>query len=80
MVSLIAEVGRHRVTQAMFCTPSESGKTIVSEGRFTISTEPTRYLYTRFAFDFTDAGRPTIRELGLFVGTVVKSTVLTGQD
>lgn len=77
---LLAEVGRRKVTQAMFCSPDPLGEIVVSEGRFTISQTPTKYLYLRFAFDFLDAQDATIRELGVFVGTVAKSTTPAGQD
>lgn len=78
--TLLAEVGRRKVTQAMFCSPDPLGEIVVSEGRFTISQTPTKFLYLRFAFDFLDAQDATIRELGVFVGTVAKSTTPAGQD
>lgn len=78
--NLVAEVGRRKVTQAMFCTPDPLGEIVVSQGRFSLSTEATNYLYLRFAFDFLDAQDATIRELGVFVGTEVKSTTPEGQD
>lgn len=77
---MTAEVGRRRVTQSLFCTPDPAGEIVVSEGRFTVSTEPTNYLYLRFAYDFHDAPDATIRELGVFIGTVAKSTTPVGQD
>ncbi|MGY3806826.1 hypothetical protein ACWNG8_06815 [Aeromonas veronii] len=77
---LVAEVGRRRVTQSLFCTPDPTGEIVVSEGRFTATIEPTNYLYLRFAFDFTDAQDETIRELGVFVGTEAKPTTPVGQD
>lgn len=78
--ALLAEVGRRKVTQAMFCTPSPTGEIVVQEGRFTISSDPTKYLYLRFAFEFADAQDATIRELGVFIGTVAKNTVPSTQD
>lgn len=77
---LVAEIGRRKVTQAMFCAPSPAGEIIVAEGRFSISQEPTKYLYLRFAYDFEDGDAEVIRELGVFVGTVVKGTVPANQD
>ncbi|MGL4459787.1 MAG: hypothetical protein ACRCUB_15630, partial [Plesiomonas shigelloides] len=47
---------------------------------FSVSQTPTKYLYLRFAFDFTDASDKTIRELAVFVGTTAKSSVPVGQD
>lgn len=78
--ALLAEVGRRRVTQAMFCTPSANGEIIVADGRFAISADPTKYLYLRFAFDFEDSSTAIIRELGVFIGTVVESTVPENTD
>lgn len=78
--NLLAEVGRRKVTQALYCRPDPAGELIVSEGRFTVSQTPTKYLYLRFAFDFMDAADQTIRELGVFIGTTAKSSVPVGQD
>lgn len=77
---LLAEVGRRKVTQALYCKPDPAGELVVTEGRFTVSNTPTKYLYLRFAFDFTDASDQTIRELAVFIGTIAKSTVPLGQD
>lgn len=79
-LSLLAEVGRRKVTQALYCEPDPAGELIVTEGRFAVSSEPTKYLYLRFAFDFADAGDAIIRELGIFIGTIAKETVPAGQD
>lgn len=78
--ALVAEVGRRKVTQAMFCIPDAAGEIVVPNGRFTVSEAPTKYLYMRYAFDFTDSPTAVIREVGVFVGTVAKSTVPAGQD
>lgn len=77
---LLAEVGRRKVTQSLYCTPDPVGEIVVAEGRFTVSNTPTKYLYLRFAFDFLDAPTETIRELGVFIGTVAKATTPVGQD
>lgn len=77
---LLAEVGRRKVTQALYCKPDPAGELVVTEGRFTVSNTPTKYLYLRFAFDFEDASDQTIRELAIFVGTVAKATVPTNQS
>lgn len=77
---LLAEVGRRKVTQALYCKPDPAGELVVSEGRFTVSSTPTKYLYLRFAFDFTDAADQTIRELGIFIGTTALASVPVGQD
>ncbi|UVF21368.1 hypothetical protein HPT29_009680 [Microvirga terrae] len=77
--ALIAEVGRRRVTQALYCKPDPGGELVVTEGRFTVSQTPTKYLYLRFAFEFADAADQDIRELGVFIGTTVKSLVPANQ-
>lgn len=78
--ALLAEVGRRKVTQSLFCVPDPVGEIVVAEGRFTVSQVPTKYLYLRFAFDFLDAPTATIRELGVFIGTQAKATTPAGQD
>ncbi len=78
--SLLAEVGRRKVTQALYCTPDPAGELVVTDGRFTVSQTPTKYLYLRFAFDAADASDQTIRELAVYIGTVAKSSVPSGQD
>lgn len=78
--ALLAEVGRRKVTQSLFCAPDPMGEIVVTEGRFTVSQTPTKYLYLRFAFDFLDAQDATIRELGVFIGSQAKSTTPAGQD
>lgn len=77
---LLAEIGRRKASQVMFCTPDPLGEIVVEQGRFTLVTEPTKYLYLRFAFEFLDAEDATIRELGVFVGTEAKETVPAEQD
>lgn len=77
---LTSEIGRRVVTQSLFCTPSSTGEIVVPQGRFTVSIEPTRHLYMRFAFGYEDAPASTIREIGIFVGTVTKNTLPPGQE
>lgn len=78
--ALLAEVGRRKVTQSLYCVPDPVGEIVVAEGRFSVSQVPTKYLYLRFAFDFVDAPDAAIRELAVFVGTQAKATVPVGQD
>ncbi|SFU79644.1 hypothetical protein [Pseudoduganella namucuonensis] len=77
--ALQSEIGRRELTQALFCVPDANGEVIVPTGRFSISNEPTNNLYLRFNFDFADAASSDIREVGVFVGTVVKSGLPPGQ-
>lgn len=78
--SLLNEVGRRKVTQALYCVPSTTGELIVPNGRFTVSNTPTRFLYLRFVFDFEDAAGVAIREQAVFLGTQAKATVPAGRQ
>ena len=78
--ALVAEIGRRRIAQALFCLPDPLGELIVPEGRFTASAEPTNFLYMRFLFDYVDAPSAIIREVAVFVGTEVSPSVPAGQD
>lgn len=78
--ALVAELGRRKATQVLFCTPAADGELVVPQGRFSASSDPTKYLYMRFSFDFEDAAASTIREVAVFLGTVVKAGVPAGKD
>lgn len=78
--ALVAEVGRRKATQAMFCLPDPAGEIVVPNGRFTVSEKATKYLYMRYAFDFSDSPDAIIREVAVFLGTVAKSSVPSTQD
>jgi hypothetical protein len=73
--ALTNEVGRRVIFQKEFCVPDGSGPIIVPTGQFAFSTEPTNNLYLSYKFDFTDAESATIRELGVFSGTELKTGV-----
>lgn len=76
---LVAEIGRRRATQTLFCLPDPNGEIEVPNGRFTISQTPTKYLYMRFTFDFADAADKVIRETAVFLSTAAASSVPTTQ-
>lgn len=76
---LVTEVGRRKASVVGYCTPDDQGEIITTNGRFQPSQTPTQYLFFRFAFDFTDGGEATIRELGVFVGTVTDPDLPSGQ-
>lgn len=78
--ALVNEVGRRRVTQAQFCLPDPQGALVVPTGRFTVSDVPTKYIYMRFSFDFTDAAASVIREVAVFSGCTAKPEVPESQD
>jgi hypothetical protein len=87
--SLVNEIGRRVATDVQYVLPSDDGDIIVpvftdGEGnsvprRFSLSDTPTQHLLMRFNFDFSDAPASTIREVGIFVGTIIKDTVPVGQ-
>lgn len=77
--ALLAEVGRRRSTQVEFCTPDPNGPISVAEGKFAITSTPTRNLWYRFHFDFEDGVGSTIRETAIFVDTVAAAGVPVGQ-
>ena len=77
--ALLAEVGRRRSTAVEFCTPDPNGAISVDEGRFAVTSTPTRNLWYRFHFDFEDGVGTTIRETAIFVDTVAAAGVPAGQ-
>lgn len=76
--ALTKEIGRRRVTQSMYCRIDPNGSIVVPGNRFEISNTPTKFLYLRFAYDFLDSPTETIRELGVFIGTVPLSSQPVG--
>lgn len=79
-IALVNEIGRRRITQSQFCLPDAQGELVVPTGRFTISAVPTKYLYMRFSFEFTDAPASTIREVSIFLNTTAKTDIPAGQE
>jgi hypothetical protein len=85
--ALLAEFGRRAAPSLTFVMPdSEGGEISLPNGRWTatgaadgqggISGTPSNHLLMRFAYDFTDGEGLDVRELGVFVGTVIKPAVL----
>lgn len=78
--ALVAEVGRRKVTSVEYVTPDAAGAIVMPGGeRFTVSAQPTAWLYVRTVFDFEDATGQTIREVGLFVGGTTDGALPPGQ-
>jgi hypothetical protein len=75
--ALVAEVGRRGGPQVHYVVQDAAGSISLPSGRWEISVAPTNNLYLRFAYDYTDAETAHIRELGVFLGTVIKPAVLT---
>ena len=87
--TLFNEIGRRAVTTSAYVTPDDAGDIVIpvtagenseiTEARYSISNDPTPYLYVRVAYDFNDAPNAVIRELGVFMDTVVDESVPQGQ-
>ena len=68
---LYDEVGRVAATSVGFALPDEAGDIETPSGRYARVFVPTRFLYLKFPFAFADAAGETLRECGVFVGTVL---------
>lgn len=78
--ALVAELGRLEALEIAFVIPDAEGViTTPSGGTYTASVVPTRYLFMDFHFEFDDEPTATIREVGVFVGTVADVLVPEGQ-
>ena len=77
LTALTAEIGRYTATQVAYCTPDAGGILNFPSGRYAFSVTPTRYLY--FKFHFENGPVYTIREAGLFMGTVPITGLPPGQ-
>ncbi|WP_431860114.1 hypothetical protein [Azospirillum sp.] len=78
-VALVQELGRRAVSVLKYCTPDPGGDISVPTGRYAESLAPTNHLYVRFNFDYADAAAAHIREVGVFIGTIVDSGLPPGQ-
>jgi hypothetical protein len=78
--ALLNEIGRRVVKEVSFCEPDDEGELEASNGRFTISETPTRNLFVRVRYDFSDGQGYTIRELGLFVDGETAEDLPPGQE
>jgi len=78
-LGLIAEVGRRTATQVGYVIPDDAGTIETPQGNFSLSLEPTRWLYIRVVFAFDDAPTEHIREIGVFIGTETAEELPVGQ-
>jgi hypothetical protein len=78
--TLLHEVGRRAVNEVFFCVPDEQGELEAANGRFSLSTTPTRNLFIKVRYDFSDASGHTIRELGLFINSETDEELPPGQE
>lgn len=74
------EIGRRQVSSCDYVVPATNGAIeIPGAGKFDITTTPTNRLLVQTQFDYADAATSTIRQIGLFVGTVVVAGLPSGQ-
>lgn len=80
---LVAEVGRRGGALVSFVMPDPAGDIETSPQtdtapavRWSISGTPTPHLHIRFNFSSADGPTEVIREVGVFVGTVIKPAVM----
>ncbi|MET1080308.1 MAG: hypothetical protein ABWY06_20030 [Pseudomonas sp.] len=78
--TLVAEVGRRTATQVQFVVPDAAGAIELPGGaKYRASATPTKWAHVRVVFDFNDAAGTTIREVGVFFGTVTAAGLPAGQ-
>lgn len=77
--TLFREVGRRSIDSVQYCFGDADGEIVTPTGRFTASEVPTNNLFISTKFDFEDGAGYTIREYGLFIGTVVSGDCPPGQ-
>lgn len=75
--TLVAEVGRRGGPALQFVVPDEDGAISLPSGRWSVSEAATNNLYMRFTYDYEDGATNLIRELAVFVGTVIKPEVMS---
>lgn len=87
--ALFHELGRRIPTTVGFVTPDAEGSIVIPTGtlpdgsvqsvRYSQVPYATPFLYVRVNFDNADAANATIREMGLFGGTVLQEGLPAGQ-
>jgi len=70
LTQLEQEVGRVKEAFKEFVKPDENGAIEVNNQSWTISTEPTKFIYLKFIFEPEYNSNDTIYQLGLFSNTV----------
>ncbi len=79
-IDLVDKIGVTRTRTQSYATPDTEGEIAMADGsKFTLTGTPTRYLYLLFKLDLADAVPQTLRECGVFHGTVLDGGVPGGQ-
>lgn len=77
---LISEIGRTVASSVQYAKPDEAGPIELPDGtRYSVSAEPTQWLYVRWDFSYADAAGETVREVGVFLGGAVAAGLPAGQ-
>lgn len=87
--ALVNEVGRRVTSSVGYVVPDDAGNIViptgigadgdVQEARYSSVPGPTPHIYIRVNYNFADASNVIIREVGLFMDTVVKAELPPGQ-
>ena len=87
--ALTQELGRRIPRTVTYAEPDEAGDIVVPVGvnadgtvrkeRYRLSAEPTPYIYVSAVFEYEEASAAVIREVGLFMDTVVKAGLPEGR-
>lgn len=76
---LMAEIGRRTASIVGFVVSDPNGSINLPSGRFSVSQTPTNQMLVETNFEFEDSQSSVIREVGVFVGTVVAAGLPAGQ-
>jgi hypothetical protein len=77
---LISEIGRRTASVVGYVTPDADGDIVLPNGaKFLSSATPTNFLHVTASFDFADAQSSVIREVAVFVGTILQAGLPSGQ-
>jgi len=77
--ALLTEIGRRTADTVAFVVPDVAGAIVLPTGSFSLSVTPTNNLYIKTSFDFADASSSVIREIGIFIGSVMVGGLPGGQ-
>ncbi len=77
--ALVNEVGRRTLHEVSFCAADEQAEIPIPTARLRKTDTPSNNLYLSFKYDFEDGMEHQIREVGIFIDTVVDENLPQGQ-
>lgn len=78
--ALVAPIGVTRLRDIQFVQPDDAGEISMADASHWATTQDaTRYLYLEFKLDLADAEPATLRENGIYHGTILDGAVPAGQ-